>query len=151
MCLFFKVFFTRKCIKIIFFLFFKNYFWYQDIKIIWKYQKNINLIKKIKKIIFLNTFKTQKQTSNFTFFFFLLSFFHSYTADFTFLLSRGWWESGSHLFGKFQHVVSHTRLEKNNLILFFSEITHKFTTFSIKTNAQLDITITISFSCSYSK
>jgi hypothetical protein len=34
-----NVFFTRKCIKIIFFLFFKNYFWHSHIKIIWKYKK----------------------------------------------------------------------------------------------------------------
>jgi hypothetical protein len=38
------------------FLFFKNYFWYQGIKMIWKYQKKINL-KKIKKIkLFLKNF-----------------------------------------------------------------------------------------------
>jgi hypothetical protein len=41
--LFFKVFFTRKSIKKIFFLFLKNYFWHQRIKIIEKHQKNINL------------------------------------------------------------------------------------------------------------
>jgi hypothetical protein len=44
-----------------FFLFLKNYFWYQPIKIIWKHQKYINL-KQRKKIKFLkNTFETQKQ------------------------------------------------------------------------------------------
>jgi len=33
----FKVIFTWKYIKIIFFLFLKSYFWHQHIKIIWKY------------------------------------------------------------------------------------------------------------------
>ena len=39
--LFSKVFFTRKYIKIIFFLFFKIYLWYQYIKTIKKYKKTI--------------------------------------------------------------------------------------------------------------
>jgi len=49
----------------IFFLFLKNYFWYQRIKMIWKHQKYINLKqrKKIKKSIFFKSaFESQKQT-----------------------------------------------------------------------------------------
>jgi hypothetical protein len=49
--LLFKVFFTHKWIIIIFFLFFKNYFLYQRIKMIKKILKSINLKKsKILKI-----------------------------------------------------------------------------------------------------
>jgi hypothetical protein len=43
-----------KCIKMMFFLFFLNYFLYQRIKMIYKHQKIINLKKN-------STFKTQKQ------------------------------------------------------------------------------------------
>jgi hypothetical protein len=39
--LLFKVLFTQKSVPTIFFLFFKNYFWDQHIKIIWKYKKHI--------------------------------------------------------------------------------------------------------------
>jgi hypothetical protein len=52
--LLFKVFFTQKSVPTIFFLFFKNYFWDQYIKIIWKHQKYItSKQKKIKIKIFL--------------------------------------------------------------------------------------------------
>ena len=48
------------------FLFFKNYFWYQRIKMIWKNTKNISIWSKEKNTKFLNffksTFETQKQT-----------------------------------------------------------------------------------------
>ena len=57
----FKVFFIPKHIKKIFFLFFKNYFCYQHIKIIWKYQKYINLKQKKSKF-FKITFQPQCQT-----------------------------------------------------------------------------------------
>jgi hypothetical protein len=51
----FKIFFTRKQIKIIFF---KNIFWYQHIKMIRKHQK-----KYFKRIVLKNIFKIQKQTA----------------------------------------------------------------------------------------
>jgi len=66
--LLFKVIFTWKCIKIIFFLFFKNYFWYQHIKTIWKHQKYINLKQKNKNNYFFQKYfwnaKTNKVLRN---------------------------------------------------------------------------------------
>jgi hypothetical protein len=49
-----NIFFILKYVKIIFL---KNYFWYQHIKIIWKYKKYIIFFKKIK--IFLKYFSTK--------------------------------------------------------------------------------------------
>ena len=45
--LLFKVFFTQKKHANNIFLFFKNYFWDQHIKMIWKHKKHINSKKKI--------------------------------------------------------------------------------------------------------
>jgi hypothetical protein len=70
--LLFKVFFTWKYIKIIFFLFLKNYFWYQRIKMIWKHKKKTNLKqrKKIKKIqIFSKTLLKRKNKQGFRIFY----------------------------------------------------------------------------------
>jgi hypothetical protein len=51
--LLFKVFFVPKCIKIMFFLFLKNYFWNQYIKTIQNKKNNYFLTKKY--LIFLKS------------------------------------------------------------------------------------------------
>ena len=60
--LLFKLFFIQKCIKIIFFLFFKNYFYISILKWSKNTKKYINLKQKKNFNFFKNIFKIQKQT-----------------------------------------------------------------------------------------
>jgi hypothetical protein len=61
--LLFKVLFIQKSMPIIFFLFFKNYFWDQHIKMIWKHQKHVDSKQKKKNSNFFGrAFRTHYQT-----------------------------------------------------------------------------------------
>ena len=57
-----SVFYLEKHVNNIF-LFLKNYFWDQHIKMIWKHQKHINSNKKKHSNFMKNTFQTQFQTA----------------------------------------------------------------------------------------